>query len=204
MNYSINDEYDKYLLNTYDNSSCIIFDGHGSFYSGRTKFFKLFSCLPRIHIFSLADKDVIYYNKLTYNIKFGNDVFESFNVDITGTLIDFKNGEFIRDQVTGYNIKDAEIYKKTIDCFCLFLKKENTIILNKLNENTDSIINKYYQSIYKKAKSDIINNYQQFFNNEYIIYNNNVNKKIVPILITKKMNKIINKKKNIQKINMYF
>jgi hypothetical protein len=165
MNNSDNPEYDKYIFNTYNDSTCIIFDGHGSFNSGRKKYMKIFNNLPRIHIFSLAEHNLLLYDKLSYNIKFGNATYELFNVDTIGTLIDFKNKNFIRHDLDGYKIENAEIYKETISTFCKFLKlQDNRYILDIFEKTSSEMINNYYESIYINAKSNIIDNYEMYCN----------------------------------------
>jgi hypothetical protein len=181
MNLSNNREYDQYLLNTYDDSKCIIFDGHGSFNSGRAKYIRLFNNIPRIHIFSLSSYNIKFYDNLSYNIKFGGNNFEAFNVDIIGTLIDLSNGEFVRDELDGYKLENAQIYKDTISKFCNMLQKDeigNLHIFN--NDNTVSqLIIDYYNAIYVKSKSNIIDNLQLYCNltgtikSRSIISNNN-------------------------------
>lgn len=181
VNKTANKEYENYLLKLYDHSTCIIFDGHGSFNSGRKLFINIFNLLPRIHIFSLANYKNLYFKDLTYNIKHGNNNFELFNVDTVGSLIDLKNGNFIRDEITGYKKENAEIYKDTIHRFCLFINKENNSIMNLFN-NVDihSIIIKFNDAIYKNASSNIIENIDDFFNNDFKISSKS-NAKTTPV-----------------------
>ena len=180
MNYSDNEDYDQYILNTYDASTCIIFDGHGSFLSGRKKYMRLINSIPRIHIFSLNnlndelnvsfnEKDGIYDN-LTYNIENGTTIYEHFNVDTIGTLIDFKNGEFIRSSLDGYKLENAQIYKDTINSFCNFLKlQENRNILDVFESiSISNMILNYHNNIYVNAKSYIIDDIAMY----YCIQNN--------------------------------
>lgn len=166
MNISNNPEYDKYIFNTYNDSTCIIFDGHGSFNSGRKKYMQVFNNLPRIHIFSLSEYNLLLYDKLSYNIKFGNNTYELFNVDTIGTLIDFKNKHFIRANLDGYKLENAQIYKDTIISFCKFLKLQDDKNILDIFEKTScsELINNYHNSIYNNAKSNIIDNYEMYFN----------------------------------------
>jgi len=128
INKKENKEYDEYIKNTYDDDTCIFFDGHGSFNTGRPKYRKVLGFLPRVHIFSFCKihgKDDR-FDKLTYNVM-GDDTFEKFNIDIIGTLLDYKNSVFIRDEDTegfGYDVKDAMVYKETVSRFISFYKNE--------------------------------------------------------------------------------
>jgi len=128
INKKENPEYDIYIKNTYDDDRCIIFDGHGAFSSGREKYINVLERLPRIHIFSFCrfSRDNL-FERLTYNVV-GDDTFEKYNVDTIGTLLDYKDDIFIRDENEagfGYNVDDARIYKQTVLNFIEYYKKEN-------------------------------------------------------------------------------
>jgi len=84
-------EYIEYVKSVYNKDTCILFDLHGSFKSGRALFMKLFNCLPRIYIFDLSYKQNM-YDGITYTSSISNKI-EEFNADIFGTLVSFnKNG----------------------------------------------------------------------------------------------------------------
>jgi len=168
MNYSNNEEYDKYILDTYNDSNCIIFDGHGTFNSGRKLYMRLFNSLPRIHIFSLGDINTLIFKNLSYNIKSGTLMFERYNVDTIGRLIDLKDGNFIREEVKGYSLNNAEIYKYTIHSFCTFLQSQNICDLNIFNTMSPQLIINYNNKIYNVSKSNIIDDANIFFDSSIV------------------------------------
>ena len=161
MYYNYNQEYKDYLKNIYDDKNCIIFDGQGSFYSGRKCFIETFGFLPRVHMFCY-DKLHEKYDKFTYSIcnKFGGQ-FETLNVDIIGSLIGIKNGNFLRKEIE-YDVSYAKIYKNTVETFCEFIKpykhlfpKEDVLVdfLSKIDiqnttiEYTNNFKNNYIDNV---------------------------------------------------------
>lgn len=120
-----NDEYIEYIKSNYDHSKCIMFDGHGSFKSGRDLYNKVFNCLPRIYVYTYnatADE----YDGFSYGCTSHND-FEHINSDIAGSIIEMKDGQIIRDELE-YDVNDAMIYHNTINNFCDYIKNNNIII----------------------------------------------------------------------------
>jgi len=120
LNY--NDEYIEYIKTNYDHDKCIMFDGHGSFKSGRELYNKVFGYLPRIFIFCY-DLKADLYDGFSFGCSLIND-FEHMNSDIESSIICMKDGKFIRDNLE-YNIENALIYKNTIIEFCNFIKNKN-------------------------------------------------------------------------------
>lgn len=128
-----NEAYKIYIKNTYNDNNCIIFDGNGSFKSGRKIFLEVFGYLPRVHLFSFNHTETK-YDKLTYNIdsniNSNGHLFEAYNIDTIGTLLEMNSKNFIRDKINEYDINDAVIYKKTIQKFCNYFKNSKNSINN--------------------------------------------------------------------------
>ncbi len=128
-------DYKNYVRNTYNHERCMLFDGHGSFRTGRNLYMELFGCLPRIHYFSF-NRDAPEYSGLTYSIETKKASFESFNIDTVGTLVAVKDGEFIRD-IPAYDVQFAEDCKQTVISFCEFMRASdlpsNTSLLSEFS-----------------------------------------------------------------------
>jgi hypothetical protein len=124
LNY--NEEYKDYVKTMY-NDNCILFDINGSFRTGRPLYIEVFNKLPDIYIFSYdfyaSEFPGLFYSITSDNVP-NSFMFEHFNYDIVGTLLEMKNGEFIRRDLE-YNINDVLLYKNTIKDFCDFLKTKS-------------------------------------------------------------------------------
>jgi len=120
-----NDEYIKYIMSNYDHEKCLMFDGHGSFKSGRELYNKIFNYLPRIYLFTYNGTADIYPG-LSYGCTSYND-FEHLNSDVMGSITMMKDGEIIRDDIE-YDVNEAMIYHNTITNFCDYIKTNNIII----------------------------------------------------------------------------
>ena len=83
-----------------------------------------FNKLPDVYIFSYDHCSPSFpglcYSITNLNVKHGNYI-EQFNTDVVGTLLDLKNGEFIRRGLE-YNMDDVLVYKNTVIEFCSFIK----------------------------------------------------------------------------------
>jgi hypothetical protein len=95
INSAYNEDYVTYVKSIYNKDTCILFDLHGSFKSGRQLFLELFGHLPRIFIFDLAYKEY-YYDGMTFISELSNQMIENLNQDVKGTLVNFKDGKDIR------------------------------------------------------------------------------------------------------------
>lgn len=129
VNNNYNTEYQEYIKKTYNHKKCIIFDGNGSFKSGRKLYMETFGVLPRVYIFSF-NNTAEQYDGLSYSIiastnTINDDRFEKYNVDTIGTLKKIENGKIIRKKIEEYDKNDAIIYKKTIISFCEYYKNNN-------------------------------------------------------------------------------
>lgn len=124
-----NDEYKNYLKSIYNHDTCLIFDLHGSFSSGRELYKEIFGVYPRVHLASYQKTHgSSYYAGLTFNLC---DIYslESYNFDIVGVLTKLEKGTFIRAPINNYYLEDALIYKNTVKQFIdfLFLKKYKSL-----------------------------------------------------------------------------
>jgi hypothetical protein len=122
VNRNPNEEYKSYLRSVYNKDTCLIFDIHGAFCSGRGLFKELFGCYPRVHLlgYDRFFKGSEPYPELTYT---STKCFESFNIDCVGSLIRLEDGNFIRAPIIEYEIANAIIYKDTVISFCKFITK---------------------------------------------------------------------------------
>lgn len=121
MNRNPTPEYKEYLKSMYDHSTCILFDLDGSMRSGRHLYKELFGAYPRVYIFQYYFfEDAPVYDGLSYTISNIHASLNSFNVDTVGTLIDYKDGKFIRSPIR-YSYDHANIFKETVLSFCKFI-----------------------------------------------------------------------------------
>ena len=125
---SPNDEYKNYLKSIYKHDTCLIFDLHGSFSSGRELYKEIFGVYPRVHLASYEKTNGTQYDGLTFNLV-NRGYIEICNFDIVGCLIKLENGRFIRAPINNYYLEDALIYKNTVKQFIdfLFLKKYKSL-----------------------------------------------------------------------------
>ena len=122
MNRNATSEYKEYLKSMYDHSSCILFDLDGSMRSGRHLYQELFGVYPRVYIFQYyTHEDAPIYEGLSYTVKDVYASLNSFNADVVGPLIDYKDGKVIRSSLN-YSFEHANIFKQTVISFCEFIK----------------------------------------------------------------------------------
>uniref|UniRef100_A0A6C0ER61 Uncharacterized protein n=1 Tax=viral metagenome TaxID=1070528 RepID=A0A6C0ER61_9ZZZZ len=121
LNY--NQEYKDYLKTIYDDNKCLIVDLNGSFSTGRQIFMEVFGKLPRVHLSVYHNyKNLERFQGLSSSVlnnTWGRGI-EIFNTDTVGTLIDMKDGNFIRRPLE-FNMDEALIYKETTLNFCKFI-----------------------------------------------------------------------------------
>jgi hypothetical protein len=138
MNNHYNKEYIEYVRNTYNHDTCLLFDMNGSFSSGRKVFMEAVGVLPRVHLFRY-DNYSPKFNGLTCTIDSGgNPMIEVFNSDTIGSLINMKDGRFLRNKLE-YNLSDVTIYKDTVISFCDYIKS-----LKYEELPSPSLLNKFY------------------------------------------------------------
>lgn len=143
INKNYNNDYINYLKEIYNKDNCILFDLHGCFESGRQLFINIFGYLPRIFIFDLSIIEK-YYDGITY-ITCNSDIIESFNQDLIGSLIDFKNNKRINmpTEISLYYIK---IISDTINNFIKYITNKSIIIDNNIFNDDNFWIN-YYNNV---------------------------------------------------------
>jgi len=143
INKNYNNDYINYLKEIYNKDDCILFDLHGCFESGRQLFMNVFGSLPRIFIFDLSIIEK-YYDDITY-ITYNCDIMESFNHDLIGSLIDFKNNKRINmpTEISLYYIK---IIHDTINNFIKYITTKSIIIDNNIFNDDNFWIN-YYNNV---------------------------------------------------------
>ena len=115
-----NNEYIDYIKKNYNHEKCIMFDGHGSFKSGRELYKKVFGVLPRIFLYVYDLKDTK-YDGMSYCCSILFDDFEHLNSDLAGSIVGMSNGVLIRDKLE-YKYEDALVYHNTVIKFCNMIK----------------------------------------------------------------------------------
>ena len=157
INNDYTDDYISYLKKNYDKDSCILFDLHGSFNSGKKLFTSLFEHLPRIFIFDISNIQN-YFSGITYITNYSNKI-EEFNPDYKGTLVQFIENEDIRAP-TEICLKYIDIIHNIFDSFVknfdINLKK-NPIL------NNNDFFKKYYIETVCKSET-ILKNQFDFLN----------------------------------------
>jgi len=140
-----NEEYKTYLKNNYDPKTCLISDLYGNFISGRKIYKSLFGCLPRVHLFGFNNTCgySLEYDGLSY---FSFQNIESFNCDTKGSLYKLENNVFYRYPLLEYSLKDAEIYKETVDEFCKFMT-DKFMTCKVIFDNLKSVGSQFLQEI---------------------------------------------------------
>ena len=114
INLNYTDDYISYLKENYNKDTCLLFDLHGKFNTGKNMWQSNFGHLPRIFIFDLSGIVDISDN-ITY-ITTSNPLIENLNLDLWGCLVDYKNNKAIR-MPTGYDLNLASITHKTLQKF---------------------------------------------------------------------------------------
>jgi hypothetical protein len=153
INNNYSNDYVSYLKENYDKDTCLLFDLHGSFESGRKLFTTFFEDLPRIFIFDIS---VInnYYKGITYITNHSNKI-EEFNLDYKGTLVQFTGNKDIRAP-SETPLKYVDIIHRTFDSFVNFFDvnlKKNSIL------SDDNFFRRYY--------IDIVCNSETLFENQF-------------------------------------
>ncbi len=151
INNHYSDEYMQYVKKTYNKKTCILFDLHGAFESGRGLFIKLFGELPRIFIFDLTSKSHV-YDKLTY-ITNASSIIETFNPDLVGSLCKYTNKTDIRLPLE-HRRDLVQLVHKTVENFIDFLKTNDLIsfILKEEIFNNTKFWSNYYKNIARISK----------------------------------------------------
>ena len=133
MNHNANPEYKEYLKSMYNHSTCMLFDLDGSMRSGRHLYKELFGVYPRIYLFYFYFlEDSPFYEGLSYSFSNIHPALQTFNVDTVGTLVDYKDGKFIRSPIR-YSYDHANIFKQTVLSFCKFISPH----ISHIPKNTD-------------------------------------------------------------------
>ncbi len=117
---SNNMDYSYSLDKLKPHEKCIMFDGHGSFKSGRELYKKVFGVLPRIFLYVYDLKDTT-YDGMSYCCSILFDDFEHLNSDLAGSIVGMNNGVLIRDKLE-YKYEDALVYHNTVIEFCNMIK----------------------------------------------------------------------------------
>lgn len=153
INIDYNDDYISYLKKNYDKDSCILFDLHGSFNSGRQLFTSVFGHLPRIFIFDISYIQN-YYSGMTYITNHSNKI-EEFNQDYKGTLVQFIDNDDIRAP-TEHPIKYIDLIHSIFDSFVKYFDvnlKNNSIF------NDNDFFKKYYIETICNSKPILTNQF---------------------------------------------
>ena len=142
MNMNYNDEYVSYITSHYNETDCLLFDLHGSFESGRKLFMNAFEHLPRIFIFDLCKRKLM-YDKITYITHVSNKI-EVLNQDVFGSLVDFTNNTPIR-LPNESPIKYIQVMHTTIEQFLPYIQEKKSTITNILFKD-DLFWKTYYEN----------------------------------------------------------
>ena len=144
MNYNYNDHYISYLKQHYQKDTCILFDLHGSFSSGRSLFMNVFGHLPRIFIF---DINILsnHHKGITYITNFSNRI-ETFNQDIRGSLVDYTDTGPI-NMPTEQPVKLIRIMHDTVISFISYVSSQKHILDNPIFNNNNFWIGYYRNDI---------------------------------------------------------
>ena len=151
MNKNANAEYKEYLKSMYDHSTCMLFDLDGSMKSGRELYKEIFGIYPRVYLVQYYTENAPIYDGLSFSFIDKYTILNTFNVDTVGSLIDYKNGEFIR-KTPNYSIYYANIFKQTVLSFCDFIKPHISSI------PTDTNLIYYIENSYKNVCSHLEKN----------------------------------------------
>lgn len=154
INNNYTEDYVNYLKEIYNKDDCLLFDLHGSFESGRKIFMNLFGCKPRIFIFDLSKKKN-YFDGLTY-VTNNSNIIETFNQDLIGSLIDYKDNQPI-NMPTELTLNYIKIIHNTIEEFIKYTTNKSIITENIIFDN-DNFWKNYYINEVVKINTKIFNN----------------------------------------------
>jgi hypothetical protein len=139
INLQFTDDYISYLKENYNKETCLLFDLHGSFNSGKNMWKIMFGHFPRIFIFDLRSIVDIADN-ITY-ITTSNPYIENLNLDLCGCLVDYKNNKAIRMPVT-YDLNLVLIAHKTVQQFIDYTNNKQLLCSELFKD--DKIWTNYY------------------------------------------------------------
>ena len=116
-----NEEYEAYVRNLYDDKTCMIYDGNGTFNSSKQLFLKLFDKLPRVHIFAFHNSEHL-FDECTANLIDNIDgvLIECYNIDTKGSVQMLSNGTFCYT-LPEHPLKVGIIYKETCEKLIEFI-----------------------------------------------------------------------------------
>ena len=147
-----NEEYDTYVRNLYDDKTCIIYDGNGSFKPSKQLFLKIFDKFPRVHFFSYPDPEHL-FNECTANV-INNDkgvLIECYNIHTRGSVQKLSNGTFDYAQ-SEHPVKVGTIYKETCQHLMEFLSYKHFNITEYITQHKpnikeiDTLINLFFKN----------------------------------------------------------
>ena len=96
VNIQPNADYVKYIKSI-DWDNAIMYDGHGSYNTGRAMFLKVLGFIPRMHVFDYSKNPIVSpISQLTWFTSFAHPLIEFLHSDTVGPLVDFSNGLPIR------------------------------------------------------------------------------------------------------------
>jgi len=149
INRNYNNDYVSYLKQFYEKDTCLLFDLHGSFESGRKLFNEAFGHLPRIFIFDLSNSNN-YYNGITYMTNISCRI-EIFNQDLKGSLVDFKDNIPIH-MPSEQPIKYIKIMHDTVSSFINYINDKKIILDNDIFNNDHFWTNYYKNDVLRSEK----------------------------------------------------
>jgi hypothetical protein len=159
INHSYTSSYIDYIKTVYDKDTCLLFDLHGSFESGKHLWMNEFGHLPRIFIFDYAGNLRDKPSHIT-SITKCSDKIEKMNQDVKGTLCNFKEGKDIRIPLE-HNRFLIEIQHQAMDSFLKL--KYNEIINATVNPMfSDNFFWIYYYTDKICKSPDILPHYDSF------------------------------------------
>ena len=147
-----NTEYEEYVRNMYDDTTCIIYDSNGTFRSSKDLFMKLFGKLPRVHYFSFVNSAANRFDGLSMNLS--NDIvamsIECFNISTNGCVKELYDGNFSFLQ-NEFPEKIGFVYKETCE---KFVTKESFDIVSYIEKQKPNIeqLNELIQLFCKENK----------------------------------------------------
>jgi len=144
INSNYNEDYKQYIKRTYNKDTCILFDLHGSFKSGRKLFLEVLGELPRVLIFDLAYKEYK-YSGMTNLVSVSNQIIEDLNQDTKGTLVNFIGEKDIR-MPPDWPLSYLDTMATTIKLFIQFLATKKDYVLSTNTLENALLWSTYYEN----------------------------------------------------------
>jgi hypothetical protein len=152
VNEKYTSSYVEYIKSVYDKDTCIFFDLHGAFKTGKHLWMNEFGHLPRVFIFDYAGSMNNIPSHITAITNAGDKI-EKMNQDLIGTLCNYKEKKDIRMPLE-HNHKLVKIQHEAVGIFSKMNEVREQVLKSVCYSNT--VFWKYYYSDFVCKSPDLL------------------------------------------------